>query len=42
VFVARLPKVARIAIFTYQRVVLQRHHQEADRRVGLKAFLRAA
>lgn len=30
------------AIFTYQLVVLQRHQQEADLRVGLKAFLRAA
>jgi len=35
-------KAARTGIFTYQFVVLQRHHQEADRRVGLKAFLRAA
>jgi len=30
------------AIFTYQLVVLQRHQQEADLRVGLKAFVRAA
>jgi len=30
------------AIFVYQLVVLQRHHQDADLRVGLKAFLCAA
>lgn len=30
------------AIFVYQLVLLQRHHQQADLRVGLKAFLKAA
>jgi hypothetical protein len=30
------------AIFVYQLVVLQRHQQGADLRIGLKAFLRAA
>lgn len=30
------------AIFVYQLVLLQRHQQEANLRVGLKAFLRAA
>ncbi|MCA1599897.1 MAG: hypothetical protein LC769_12975, partial [Chloroflexi bacterium] len=30
------------AIFVYQLVLLQRHQQDADLRVGLKAFLKAA
>jgi hypothetical protein len=30
------------AILVYQLVLLQRHHQQADLRVGLKAFLKAA
>ena len=30
------------AIFVYQLTVLQRYHQGADPRAGLKAFLRAA
>jgi hypothetical protein len=40
--VAATRRYALGAILVYQLVLLQRHHQQADLRVGLKAFLKAA